>query len=154
MVRRVVTGHDTNGNSVVVSDEVVSRVPVGETGAAVSMVWARDDIARFPDDGAPPTVSTVSLPPGGFRCGVAEMPASKGRGSEDTEADLHRTASIDIDIVLSGRIGMELDDGVVVDLGPGDVVVQNGTRHRWFNRGDTVATMLFVAIGATVTSDT
>jgi hypothetical protein len=28
------------------------------------------------------------------------------------------------------------------------LVVQNGTRHRWVNRGDTVARMLAVTIGA------
>jgi len=49
---------------------------------------------------------------------------------------------------MEGRVGMELDNGVEVLLGPGDVVVQNGTRHRWHNRGDTVARWVSVTIGA------
>ena len=34
---------------------------------------------------------------------------------------------------------LELDNGAEVTLEPGDVVVQNGTRHRWHNRGNTIA---------------
>jgi len=68
--------------------------------------------------------------------------------SDPDEAGMHRTATIDYDIVLEGTIGLELDDGVEVTLGPGDVVVQNGTRHRWHNRGEVVARLLSVTIGA------
>jgi len=31
---------------------------------------------------------------------------------------------------------LELDDGVKLTLRPGDTYVQNGTRHRWSNKGD------------------
>lgn len=61
---------------------------------------------------------------------------------------MHRTASIDYDIVLSGTVGLELDNGTEVTLKPGDVVVQNGTRHRWHNRGEAVAQVASVTIGA------
>jgi mannose-6-phosphate isomerase-like protein (cupin superfamily) len=61
---------------------------------------------------------------------------------------MHRTPSIDYDIVLTGTVGLELDDGTEVTLGPGDVVVQNGTRHRWHNRGDVTARVASVMIGA------
>jgi mannose-6-phosphate isomerase-like protein (cupin superfamily) len=45
-------------------------------------------------------------------------------------------------------VGDELDNGAEVTLKPGDIVVQNGTRHRWHNRGDTVARLLSVTVGA------
>ena len=61
---------------------------------------------------------------------------------------MHRTATMDYDVVLKGTIGLELDNGAEVTLKPGDIVVQNGTRHRWRNRGDTVARMLAVTVGA------
>ena len=61
---------------------------------------------------------------------------------------MHRTATLDYDVVLEGTIGLQVDDGVEVTLHPGDVVVQNGTRHRWVNRGDTVARLLAITIGA------
>jgi hypothetical protein len=58
---------------------------------------------------------------------------------------MHTTDSVDYGIVLSGRIGLELDDGATVELEAGDVVVQNGTRHAWRPRERTV--MAFVMIG-------
>jgi hypothetical protein len=35
-----------------------------------------------------------------------------------------------------------------VELGPGDIVVQNGTNHRWVNRSDDEVTMAVVLVGA------
>jgi uncharacterized cupin superfamily protein len=43
---------------------------------------------------------------------------------------------------------LELDDGVETTLRAGDVVVQNGTRHRWHNRGAEIARVMSVCIGA------
>ena len=42
---------------------------------------------------------------------------------------------------------MQLDDGET-HLAEGDLVVQNGTMHAWFNPTDRPARMLFVCIGA------
>ncbi|HEV8297563.1 MAG TPA: cupin domain-containing protein [Acidimicrobiales bacterium] len=68
--------------------------------------------------------------------------------ADPDEPGMHRTPTIDYDVVLEGTVGLELDNGVETTLGPGDVVVQNGTRHRWHNRGDTVARILSVIVGA------
>jgi mannose-6-phosphate isomerase-like protein (cupin superfamily) len=61
---------------------------------------------------------------------------------------MHRSATHDYDIVIEGIVGLELDDGVEVALYPGDFVVLNGTRHRWHNRGDSIARVFAVAVGA------
>ena len=42
---------------------------------------------------------------------------------------------------------LELDDGETI-LQTGDSVVQNGTRHRWSNRGQAPATLAIVLLGA------
>ena len=68
--------------------------------------------------------------------------------ADPEEPGMHRTATMDYEIVLEGTIGLELDDGAEVTLGPGDVVVQNGTRHRWHNRGDMIARVLAINVGA------
>jgi mannose-6-phosphate isomerase-like protein (cupin superfamily) len=68
--------------------------------------------------------------------------------ADPDDAGMHRTATIDYDFVLEGTIGLELDDGAEVTLRAGDVVVQNGTRHRWHNRGDGPARLLAVVVGA------
>lgn len=61
---------------------------------------------------------------------------------------MHRTDTVDYAIVLQGSITLLLDDQDV-DLGPGDVVVQNGTNHAWSNRGDAPCLVAFVLIDAT-----
>jgi mannose-6-phosphate isomerase-like protein (cupin superfamily) len=63
--------------------------------------------------------------------------AALGPWADPDERGMHRTATMDYDIVLEGIIGLELDNGAEVALKPGDVVVQNGTPHRWHNRGTT-----------------
>ena len=60
----------------------------------------------------------------------------------------HRTDSIDYAVVISGAIDMELDDGVVVKLKAGDVLVQRGTMHNWVNRGTEDCVIAFVLISA------
>jgi hypothetical protein len=57
--------------------------------------------------------------------------------------------TIDFEYVVSGRVVLELDDGASVELGPGDTVVQNGTRHAWRDPFDETATLVVVPIGAT-----
>jgi len=61
---------------------------------------------------------------------------------------MHTTDSTDYGVVLSGNVMCELDDGAEVLLPPGDVVVQNGTRHRWRVVGDVPATLAVFIVGA------
>jgi quercetin dioxygenase-like cupin family protein len=68
--------------------------------------------------------------------------------ADPDEPGMHRTPTMDYDIVLDGIIGLELDNGAKVTLKRGDVVVQNGIRHRWHNRGNTIARLLAVSVGA------
>ena len=51
-------------------------------------------------------------------------------------------------MVLSGEVILELDDGAEKVLRAGDTVVQNGTRHRWGNRGTEPAVVAVFLIGA------
>lgn len=61
---------------------------------------------------------------------------------------MHTTDTIDYDIILSGEIWLELDDGAKVHLKPGDCVIQNGTRHAWRSEGSEPCYMASVLIGA------
>jgi mannose-6-phosphate isomerase-like protein (cupin superfamily) len=158
-IRRVVTGHTPQGKAVVISDDEVAALPVGERGAGVTIVWGRDDPGRFPDDGSPSVLSAAFPPLGGCACAVMEL-APEGDDfhewvrdglkpwSDPDDPGMHRTATLDHDLVVEGVVGLELDDGSEVTLHPGDVVVQNGTRHRWHNRGGGIARMFSVTIGA------
>jgi mannose-6-phosphate isomerase-like protein (cupin superfamily) len=159
-VRRIVTGHDDAGRAVVVADEPVDELELG-SGATSWNVWRSDAPASYPDDGSDPPPSPLLFPPaGGFGVSIINLRAGGTEafdgfiaGSMATFADparpgMHKTATTDFDLVLSGELVLELDDGVEVVLHPGDIVVQSGTRHRWINRGDIDAQWAAFIVGA------
>jgi mannose-6-phosphate isomerase-like protein (cupin superfamily) len=102
-------------------------------------------IVQFPPD-------SVYAAPGfdGAAAGAEQVAFASdfARRFEPDAPGVHTTDSVDYDIVLDGEIWLELDEETV-HLRQGDVVVQNGTRHAWRNRGDRPATLAFVLIGAT-----
>jgi mannose-6-phosphate isomerase-like protein (cupin superfamily) len=67
---------------------------------------------------------------------------------EKEDPAMHKTNTVDYAIVFDGEIWLELDDAKTVHLKRGDVVVQNGTRHAWRNKGTKPVTMLFFLNGA------
>lgn len=140
--RRVVTGHSADGKAVVRSDEVVGSTP-RLPGYEARVVWctgrfpASNDEDRF-DDGAPGPKGSRVL----FR--VAEFDPA-----EAEHANMHRTETQDVALVLSGRLDLVLDSGEVVEqLTAGDFLVQRGTMHSWIARGDEPVRVLFVLIDA------
>jgi quercetin dioxygenase-like cupin family protein len=172
-VRRVVTGHDADGKAVFVSDERVAPVTTAlSPGSEFHQLWGGDEAPRFPDDGSLPPYRTYFPPVGGFRFGhftlppegSAQLPADLDIAAALAEMDeklpgmasymepgapgMHTTATIDFEVVLSGQVTLELDDRASVTLGPGDTVVQNGTRHRWSNAGDVPVVIAVFLIGA------
>jgi mannose-6-phosphate isomerase-like protein (cupin superfamily) len=159
-VRRVVTGHSPDGKGVFVSDELVAAFPIGDAGSAALMLWARDDVARFPDDGQPSSVTAQFPPPGGCALAIMEMApdddaqfhefvrTSQAPWSDPGDRGMLRRATLDFDVVLQGTVALELDDGAEITLQAGDVLVQNGTRHRWHNRGSTTARVMTFSVGA------
>ena len=119
--RRLVTGGDT-----VV--ECPASVGVGQ----VYDVWQTGGPRGSVDQGGDPDGPwALDTPAGSVALRLVEL-APGG----PTEAGWHATDTIDIDVVLSGRVGMELPGGVTVELEPGDSVVQRGTNHRWWAMGD------------------
>jgi hypothetical protein len=71
--------------------------------------------------------------------------------SEFLEPDnpgMHTTQTVDIGVVLTGQLWLELDDGAEVQIGPGDIVVQNGTRHAWRNKSSEPCTVAYALVGA------
>jgi len=173
-VRRVVTGHDASGKAVFVSDALVKPIGVALLpGVEFHRLWNGDESPRFPDDGTMPVTGSYFPPVGGFRFGLFTLPpAAVGNPADDTvdasaalkeleeklpglfqymEPDapgMHTTPTIDFEVVLSGEVILELDNGATTTLRPGDTVVQNGTRHRWRNESATAATLAYFICGA------
>ena len=65
---------------------------------------------------------------------------------------MHTTDSVDLGVVLAGEVVLELDDGVEKLLRAGDTIIQNGTRHRWHNRGPVPAVLAAVLVGVNPTT--
>src|SRR5258707_165088 len=64
------------------------------------------------------------------------------------EPGFHRTDTTDFGVLTSGNLAVQLDDGAEAVLNPGDVFIENGTRHRWRVVGDKPATMVSFIVGA------
>jgi mannose-6-phosphate isomerase-like protein (cupin superfamily) len=168
-IRRVITGHDAAGKSVILFDD-----HVGQGDRPAVDVWGNHETPaniRSSDDIAAPGFA-FNPPPGGavFRyaeiapdSAVAHLDGDTLRqslrdtltsmGGPDTVVDqtrhwgMHRTRSVDYIVLLSGKVTLIMDEGEV-DLEPRDVVVQRGTNHAWANRGSEPATLMAVMVGA------
>lgn len=171
-VRRVVTGNNSQGRAVVVSDREVEAIVLPQRGTAFHPLWGADEVPVLPNDGSRPAQLGTLPSPGGFSFAFFTVPpiASVSTSSEgepgdaaekelqrlldDHEANhaLHVTDSIDLGVVLSGEIVLELSDGAEVVLRAGDAFVQNGTLHCWHNRGYLPAVVAVLAVGARRTS--
>lgn len=119
--RRLVTG----GDGVV---ECPAAVGIG----AVYDVWQTGGPLGAVDQGGDPDGPwALGTPAGSVALRLVQMPPGP-----PTDGGWHTTPTIDIDLILSGRVAMELDGDITVELGPGDSVVQRGTNHRWWVVGD------------------
>jgi quercetin dioxygenase-like cupin family protein len=140
--RRVVTGHDHKGRSVVLSDGTSPRshsLPDAEFHEIWSTSATPAPIA--PGEGVDPVTGHIRTPPepGGTRVRFVDFAAN-------AVSPMHRTETVDYGVVVSGRMALLLDDGSETLLEAGDIVVQRGTDHAWANRSDGVSRMLFVLI--------
>ncbi|MGZ2222536.1 cupin domain-containing protein [Arthrobacter sp. W1] len=147
--RRVVTGHDDSGTSVVLSD---GTVPVHQympqDGVGFYEIWQTEHSPAViaPAEPDEPTRRTlrVAPPSGGTKIRINEF--FPGHVNErGHQSPVHRTESIDYGIVLEGEIYLVLDDSEVL-LQAGDVVIQRGTDHAWANRSTSVCRVAFILI--------
>ncbi|SMG59606.1 cupin domain-containing protein [Paraburkholderia susongensis] len=175
-IRRVVTGRDRNGRSVLLSDGVPSRAVTFQAvpGYAFAQLWTTPPSPVLSASGSDPTEGqTDILPsPGGTSFLIVTFPpesamsvpgfdrAAAGaelaghmpdfvRTFEPDCPGMHTTDTVDYAIVLSGEIWLELDDGQQTLVRAMDVAVQQGPRHAWRNKSDAPATVAFFMVGAT-----
>ena len=171
-VRRVVTGQAADGRSIFVSDEQVDAITFDLVpGTEFHRIWGSDGLVQLPTDGAHPSAPDYFPPAEGFRFALFTLGPERTSLPEglDIEAALgelrrrlpglvdvmepdhpgmHTTDTVDVDLVLSGEVWLELDDGAEVQLRAGDCVVQNGTRHAWHNRTGEPCVIAVALIGA------
>ena len=145
-IRRIVTGHDDAGSAKVIIDGAAQNIRSNRPGSYTTLMWATDSmpcdmpVGEKVEDMGDRKLGTYP-PVNGTRFMISEYPPSN-------KPIMHRTETIDYIIVLSGKIDMELDEGRMVTLNTGDVMVQRGTNHAWINRYDEICRMAFVLIDA------
>ena len=146
--RRIVTGHDASGKSVVLWDAPTPKTLDAGT-AAFHEIWITDETPAPIEASEPePTDRPVRTPPpaNGVTVRFTEM-------APGAEAPMHRTESVDVGVVLEGETWLLLDDGSETLMRAGDVVVQRGTNHAWANRSDRPVRMVFAMIDGTITDE-
>lgn len=135
-IRRVVTGSPVvdGGATDAVASPTTTMTDLWHTGGPLQSV----------EQGGDPDGPWSLVPPAGglwFRL-VELTPAPP------IEQGWHVTPTVDVDVVLRGRVLLELPDGAQTELGPGDVVIQRGTNHRWTAIGEEQFAMASVMIDA------
>ncbi|CZR37932.1 uncharacterized protein FPRO_06877 [Fusarium proliferatum ET1] len=65
-----------------------------------------------------------------------------------SKSQMHRTVSLDYGILINGELECLLDSGETRTIHPGDVVIQRGTNHQWFNRTEQWARIVFILFHA------
>ena len=128
-IRRIVTGHDANGKSVVWLDGPATNHKFPDEKLSATLMWVTDQLPAdyTGSEDAGNRVTGTAPPPGGTRLAVLEIQPG------NTLHGLHHTDTIDYVICIAGEVEMELDDSTVKMMA-GDVLIQRGTNHGWVNR--------------------
>ncbi len=181
-VRRIVTGHDEDGQAVFLEDGPPPRMIElgGEGGTVFYELWnTRGTPVGIARAMAEPPENEVSLAPpaNGTRIRIVDFPpedervadvsadearerfaeigaadASQHGGADSRHPFMHRTETVDYGIVLEGEITLILDREERT-VRAGDIVVQCGTNHGWANRSGAPCRVAFVLIDGTFDAD-
>jgi len=148
--RRVVTGHDESGRSVILSDGTPPQhhpMHGAEVGADFFEMWSDSGTVPLLISAPPsePNERAFTIMPGaGHLLRIIDIYPPKDGGKRTI---MHRTRTLDYAVVIEGEVVLILEDSEVF-LKKSDVVVQRGTNHAWENRSDKLARMAFFHIAA------
>lgn len=175
--RRIVTGHDSEGRSIVISDGPAQNLVSNPSDPDRGHInfWRTDAVpASNTGTGDPAAGGHFPLPPpkGGtlFRffqiaperneAGLTSevrdermarmfeaVGAGHARQARGRHPSMHRTDTVDYIVLLKGEVTALMDIGEVT-MKPFDVLIQRGTRHGWVNRGNEPALLMAVLVDA------
>ena len=167
-VRRVVTGHDAEGRSIILADGPAPTVMTSATSSTLTDLWETTQAPASNAGGEDASLRPVRLmpPKNGAVFRIVEFPPDRERSFGNREAafaamgaadaldhgnprhpGFHKTNTVDCVVVLDGEIWAMLALGETL-LKAGDVLVQRGTNHSWSNRSDRVCRVAVVLIDA------
>lgn len=176
-VRRLVTGDDEQGLSMVVEDKpaanIVRPIPGCQEAALINLWQTKtmpvqfstlEDLSQLQIPLAPNkngiNFRFVNFPPDADYLHLVTQQEQRAQAWEKLSTNqneslqkksphplMHRTKTIDFGIVLSGEIYLVLDKEERL-MREGDVVIQRGTNHAWSNRSSSLCRMAFILIDA------
>ena len=172
-MRRIITGHDEKGRSIVSIDGPPAR-SIGEDVGGLFEIWNTDGSDIISSDSTDRADEDIILSPpkGGTKFRYFQInPMPEGVSNEmmqEIAADafekigashhridtakhpaMHKTETIDYIILLKGDVTLILDEEEV-DLKPYDVVVQRGTNHAWTNNGNEPALLIAILVDSEI----
>lgn len=169
-IRRVVTGHDKDGQSVILMDGLAPNIleMASMPGVALTDLWRTRTSPASNSGSADAATGKIKLEPpeNGTILRIVEFPPdtawrsnanaekafkSIGAGHAPDQASsdpmTHTTATVDYIIVLQGAIYAIMDKEETL-LEQGDILIQRGTNHSWSVRGDEPCVVAAVLVGA------
>ena len=143
-MRRIVTGHDENGKSIITLDGPPAR-SIGEEVGGLFELWNTDgESITSTDEGVPKEVMDQIA-----HDNFSQVGAAHTRVDTERHPAMHKTETIDYIILLKGNVTLLVDNDEV-DLEPNDVVIQRGTNHAWVNKGSEPALLIAVLIDSKI----
>ncbi len=169
-VRRLVTGHNSDGKSVFLMDSDAPCVLVMDKmgDLTVTDLWETMDSPAENKGEKDNTDRPVHLEPvaNGTVFRVVDFPpdsawkdgangaeafdqlqASHAAAGDHSDPAMHRTDTVDYAMVLDGEIYAVMDTEERL-MKAGDVLIQRGTTHAWANKTDRFCRMMFVLCDA------
>jgi hypothetical protein len=164
--RRIVTGHNANGRSILWKDGASPNVFEVMPGLHVYEMWqtaapadnigdedtALGGLQLEPRNANGTVFRIVELPPDESLRDADMGEAFEKMHSDAHDADsetlgMHETRTTDYAIVIAGEVWAVMEEGET-KMEVGDVLIQRGTNHAWSNRSDKPAAVAFVLIDA------
>jgi quercetin dioxygenase-like cupin family protein len=159
-----VVGQAADRSSFVAGDEQVEEVLLPPRGNRLAVLWGRDGVADLTEPVGTELPAGFLPGPGGWRASLLTFepdnspPLAEGTGvvlpdlavhmAKGGGRGMHATPTVDVVLIVSGELWIELDDGTEVRLVVGDTLVQNGTLHGWRNKTSEPATVALFMVGA------
>jgi quercetin dioxygenase-like cupin family protein len=141
--RLVRTIHAEDGTSVFAADDEPAPFhPMGPGRSAFTVFDTRPSVPVNNMDPIPAFVPAIPRCPeqGAIFC-ITDIQAGDS-------SPMHRTASIDYCVVVSGEIVLKLDSGEEKTVRPGEFIVQQGVNHQWANNTQEVCRLAFVMVAS------
>lgn len=148
--RRIVTGLNEAGQSIIVSDTVTPTRLVTDA-YTLNQIWQATTVptpvmaentlgeeAVIPPPSNGYTYVITTFPPDSewdYESGYAKALEEAGAAGSVNDADtpgMHQTDTIDIVTIISGEVLAIVETGETL-MKPGDTLVQRGTKHAWRN---------------------